>query len=124
LKTGAIQFYARGVKGGETFGVGFVTAPRKNKSYNTEMAGGAVPLSTYLDLTPQWQLVTIPLLDFPQTAQVLEVAIGEPVQTPFRWHIVQTVYFDVRPGPDPFVEFQVTNIRIVPTYDPAAVRKK
>jgi len=70
------------------------------------------------------KLVTISLLDLPQKASVVEAAIGESVQDPFRWNIVQTLYFSVQTGTDEWVEFQVANIRVVPSYDPKSVHKK
>jgi hypothetical protein len=123
LKNGALQFYVRGIKGGETFDMGFFTAPRMGQQW-AEMVGGTLHLSEYINLTTQWQLVTIPLMEFPQTASVVDAPTGQVTISPFRWHLVQTLYFAIQPGSDQWVEFQVANIRVVPSYDPSTVRKK
>ena len=123
LQNGALQFYIRGIKGGEKINVGFFTAPREQQKWS-EMAGGPTALTDYTALTTQWQLVTIPILDFPQKAKVTEAAIGETVQDAFRWKLVQTLFFSPQIGGDEWVEFQVANIRVVPSYDPKSVHKK
>jgi hypothetical protein len=122
-KVGALQFYVRGMKGGENLDVGFVMdkglqADEKIGFLNT------VPLSGYCKLTTQWQLVTIPLADFPDNGYHFDETLGQRITGVFKWGRVSE--FDVNlhaPGAETRVEVQFSSIRVVPSFDSKAVEK-
>jgi hypothetical protein len=83
-----------------------------------------VPLSGYCKLTTQWQLVTIPLADFPDNGYHFDETIGQRITGVFKWGRVSE--FDVNlhaPGAETRVEVQFSSIRVVPSFDSKAVEK-
>ncbi len=123
LKKGALQFYIRGAKGGENLDVGFVmekglAADEKIGFLNTVSLGG------YCKVTTQWQLVTIPLADFPVNGYHFDENISQRVTGPFKFGRVSE--FDVNlhaPGAEPVVEVLLSSIRVVPSFDSKAVER-
>jgi hypothetical protein len=122
-KTGALQFYVRGMKGGENLDLGFVmdkgmAADEKIGFLNT------LALNDYAKVTTQWQLVTIPLADFSANGYHFDDNIGQRITGVFKWGRVSE--FDVNlhaPGAEKSVEVQFSSIRVVPTFDAKAVEK-
>jgi hypothetical protein len=123
LKKGALQFYIKGTKGGESLsGIGFLMDKglgddEKHPLENT------VPLGNYCTITTKWQLVTIPLSDFPASGHRYDDRNGQQVTGPFKWHQVIEFNFDHSPSSDPDCEFQISSIRVVPRYDARKVEK-
>jgi hypothetical protein len=105
---GALQFYIRGSKGGEVFQVGFLMSPGLKADERT-YASNMVPLANYVQVTTNWQLVNIPLSDFPVGVS------GKNGTLPFNWTRVCQFQISRGPGSDE-PQFQLSNIRIVPSY--------
>ena len=115
LAHGALQFFIRGAKGGETFPVGFITDRGLTREESTGFEN-LVPLGSYATVTTDWQLVTIPLADFSQSGKHWDAKIGSEIVGPFNWTRVRNFFISKGPSSDPTMEFQITNIRIVPFY--------
>jgi Txe/YoeB family toxin of Txe-Axe toxin-antitoxin module len=122
LKTGALQFFVRGAKGGETSTVGFImekgTAPDEKYNLVEEL-----PLDNYIKVTTQWQLVTIPLSDFPAEGYHHDSATNSRITGPFKWDRVLEFAGNHTPTKDPNCELFFASVRIIPSYDPKAVGK-
>lgn len=124
VKNGALQFYIRGNKGGEALsGIGFVmdTGLAEDEKYHYETS---VPLGNYCSVTTKWQLVTIPLSDFPSSGHHYDERNGQQVSGPFKWNKVIEFDFDHSPGSDADFEIQVCNVRVIPKYSSKAVLKE
>jgi spore germination protein YaaH len=124
LAKGALQFYIRGNKGGETLsGVGFVmdTGLGNDEKIHYE---NSVPLGNYCSVTTKWQLVTIPLSDFPSSGHHFDDRNGQAVTGPFKWSKVIEFDIDHAPSADPDMEIQFSNIRVIPTYKAKLVQKE
>ena len=122
LKTGALQFYVRGKRGGETSTVAFIMekGPGADEKYSfvTE-----VPLERYVKTTNEWQWVTIPLSDFPMEGYHFDPATQTRMTGPFKWERVLEFAGNHTPTKDPQCELFFSSIRIVPAYDPKDVRR-
>ena len=122
LPTGALQLYIRGAKGGENFTVGFIMAKgsAEDEKYSFETS---VKISDYAKTTTQWQLVTIPLSDFPVNGRHWDDKSGASILGPFKWD--RTIEFGVEniPGSDQVFEVQIASVRVIPTYDKKAVER-
>lgn len=128
---GALQFYIRGAKGGETLsGVGFTMGPDKKTRFNFATT---VPLGDYCAVTTKWQAVTIPLSEFPltgtytevdETARRLEKLMNRAItrssiqvhECRFDWDRVAEVQFEHTANDDPDTEIQISNVVILPEY--------
>ncbi len=131
LEKGALQFYIRGNKGGETLsGVGFTMAKDAKHKFNFATT---VPLGDYCAVTTKWQTVTIPLSEFPltgkyteidETARHLQKIMNQTIthgtiqvhQCRFDWDQVIEVKFEHTANDDPDTEIQVSNVVILPEY--------
>jgi len=139
LEKGALQFYIRGNKGGETLsGVGFTMATDLNNKYHYETF---VPLGNYCAVTTKWQLVTIPLSEFPLTGQHyeedvyahwLQKVLDRPIsngtdqvfQGRFQWNKVIEFVLDHSPNDDPNLEIEISNVVILPEYKAKVVLRE
>jgi hypothetical protein len=124
LQKGALQFYIRGNKGGETLsGIGFSmdTGLGDDEKYHYVTS---VPLGNYCNVTTKWQLVTIPLSDFPNSGHHFDERNGQAISGPFKWNKVIEIDLDHAPGADPNMEIQLSNVVIVPKYKAKLVLKE
>ncbi len=122
VKNGAMQFYIKGSKGGETFTVGFESAPGLTKEESI-IYNNLIPLSNYVEVTTDWKLVTIPLADFPESGKHWDEKLQDNVTWPFNWTRLGQFFIMRGPAGDAPVEFQISNIRIVPTYSMKDLRR-
>jgi len=122
VQTGALQFYVKGAKGGETSTVGFIMdkGPGSDEKYGLVTE---VPLEHYVKTTDHWQWVTIPLSDFPVQGYHFDAATQSRVTGPFKWERVLEFAGNHTPTSDPNCELFFSSIRIVPVYDPKDVKK-
>jgi spore germination protein YaaH len=124
LSKGALQFYIRGNKGGEALsGVGFVmdTGLGSDEKFHYETS---VPLGNYCNVTTKWQMVTIPLSDFPSSGHHFDDRNGQAITGPFKWAKVIEFDFDHSPGSDADFHIQICNVRVVPKYNTKLVLKE
>jgi hypothetical protein len=122
LEHGALQFYARGAKGGEQFAVGFSCAAGIAAEEHYGL-GCEVPIENYCQLTPEWQKVTIPLAEFPQGGGWWDDITNESGNQPFRWNSVNEFICSIGPSADPFIQYQLSEVRIIPYYDALSVHR-
>jgi hypothetical protein len=125
LATGALQFYVRGAKGGETFNVGFACTDWIKDKKTEYHFTTSVPITDYVKLSPAWKLVTIPLNEFKGYGTTWSSRNGGEVHNEFRWHRVYTFTIDVLTttgGPDMNVQF--AGVRVLPAYDMKEVTKE
>jgi spore germination protein YaaH len=123
LKKGALQFYIRGNKGGEALsGVGFLMDKglKDDEKYNFE---NTVPLGNYCRVTTRWQLITIPLADFPGSGHRYDMRNGQTVNGSFKWDRVIEFNLDHAPASDPKLEIQISSVRVVPGYNARKVQR-
>jgi spore germination protein YaaH len=122
LKTGALQFYVRGAKGGENSTVGFIMekGPAEDEKYSLV---DEVPLDRYVQVTSQWQWVTIPLSDFPEEGYHHDNATNSKITGSFKWERVLEFTGNHAPTADPQCEIFFSSVRIIPTYDPGLVKR-
>jgi hypothetical protein len=131
LEKGALQFYIRGNKGDETLtGVGFTMATDSKHKYHFATT---VPLGDYCGVTTKWQMVTIPLSEFPLTgkhierdehAYQLQKATNQQIsnstdqvyQTRFNWSRVIELELENNRSSDTEMEIQISNVVILPEY--------
>ena len=139
LEKVALQFYIRGNKGGETLSsVGFRMAIDAKHKYNFE---STVPLGDYCGVTTKWQMVTIPLSEFPISGKHLEIdenerrlekAMNEQIKnstdqmytTHFLWDQVTEVEFEHTHDDNADTEIEISNVVIVPEYKYKVVLKE
>ncbi|HVZ80596.1 MAG TPA: glycosyl hydrolase family 18 protein [bacterium] len=121
-QSGALQFYIRGAKGGETNSVCFIMEKgmQADEKYNLV---SEVQLSDYCKVTTQWQLVTIPLSDFPENGYHHDDATGAKITGPFKWERVLEFGGNHTPTADANCEMFFSSVRIIPSYDAKAVEK-
>jgi spore germination protein len=119
---GALQFFVRGAKGGESFDIGFVMDKglTDEEKYTFE---NNVPITNYCEITTKWQLVTIPLADFPLAGHKYDDKNGQQIKGTFQWKQILEVSLAHAPGADPIMEVQLSSIRVVPTYNAKALEK-
>jgi hypothetical protein len=128
---GALQFYIRGNKGGEALtSVGFTMATDAKNKYNYAVT---VSLGDYCGITTKWQVVTIPLSEFPLTgkhmvedtyAHLLQKALNKAIssgadqlyQTRFNWNKVIELELENIHSSDTEMEIQISNVVILPEY--------
>lgn len=122
LKTGALQFYVRGAKGGEDTTVCFIMdkGMEADEKYNLVTE---VDLAQYCKVTTQWQLVTIPLSDFPVNGYHHDDATDSRITGPFHFERVLEFGGNHTPGSDPSCELFFSSVRVIPSYDAKAVER-
>jgi hypothetical protein len=131
LDKGALQFYIRGNRGGETLSaVGFTMANDGKHKFNFNTF---VPLGDYCGVTTKWQVVTIPLSEFPLSgkhvevdaeARRLQMATNQQIsnsgdqlyQCRFNWEKVTEVQFEHSPNDEGDMEIEISNVVILPQY--------
>jgi len=120
---GALQFYVRGSKGGEVLEVGFVmdTGLADDEKFHLQ---DTVPITNYVQVTPKWTLVTIPLADFPPSGNHYDDKNGQQIKATFKFNKVMEFVTAHAPGGDAVDEVQMSSVRIVPSYDPKEVAKE
>ncbi len=122
LKTGALQFYVRGAKGGENTTVGFIMEKGSASDEKYSLVD-EVPLDHYVKVTNQWQWVTIPLSDFPVEGYHHDSVTNSRITGSFKWERVLELAGNHTPTADPNCEIFFSSIRIIPTYDPGSVKR-
>jgi hypothetical protein len=139
LEKGALQFYIRGNKGEEALtSVGLTMATDAKNKYNYAVT---VSLGDYCGITTKWQVVTIPLSEFPLTgkymvedayAHLLQKALNKPIssgadqlyQTRFNWNRVIELELENIHSSDTEMEIQISNVVILPEYKPKTVLRE
>ena len=121
-QNGALQFYVRGSKGGETTTVCFIMdkGMKEDEKYYLVTE---VPLTNYAKVTIQWQLVTIPLSDFPENGYHHDDATDSKITGVFKWDRVLEFGGNHSPAEGAECELFFSSIRVIPSYDKKAVRK-
>ena len=119
---GALQFYVRGSKGGETTTVCFIMdkGMKEDEKYYLVTE---VPLTNYIKVTTQWQLVTIPLSDFPEKGYHHDDATDSKITGVFKWDRVLEFGGNHSPTEDAECELFFSSVRVVPSYYKKAVDK-
>ena len=119
---GSLQFYVRGSKGGETTTVGFIMdkGTKEEEKFNLMTE---VPLTNYTKVTAQWQLVTIPISDFPEKGYHHDDATDSKITGVFKWDRVLEFGGNHSPTENVECELFFSSIRVIPSYDKKAVPK-
>jgi len=139
LEKGALQFYIRGNKGEEGLtSVGFTMATDVKNKYNYAVT---VSLGDYCGITTKWQVITIPLSEFPLTgkhtvrdehARQLQKATNQQIsnsadqvyQTRFNWNRVIELELENNRSSDTEMEIQISNVVILPEYKAKVVLRE
>lgn len=124
LEKGALQFLIKGVHGDEMMEVGFEAQKTVKERLIQYGFVTTRPITDYIRVTTNWQLVTIPLSDFKITGASWSERQGQTVYNLFKWTRVSGFEFDIAPTADPDFHIQLAGIRIIPTYDVKAVAKQ
>ncbi len=123
LEHGALQFLVKGQHGGEHFPIGFSCSvglkPEERLTLDC-----VVPVENYCEVTTNWQLVTIPLSDFPIGGHSWDEELAENGTEPFRWDSVDTFISATGPQADQFIQFSISDVRVIPYYDPLSIKKR
>ncbi len=123
LDHGALRFFIRGNKGGETLKVGFTTSPGLTEDDAYEMEN-TIPLEGYVDVSTEWKLVTIPLDEFHEKVSWVDELTNEEYRLYFNWNRVYEFTIQSPSGGERTVDFQISNVRITPSYRPQEVHPR
>lgn len=119
VATGALTFYVRGTKGGETADIGFVQAKGLEA---TDLAYQILlPLDHYVHLGTAWQKVTIPLKDFPRQGTKWIESENRNATGDFNWDRVLEFTVSRAPGGTGQVGLAFADVEAVGSYDAAAL---
>jgi spore germination protein len=123
IAKGALQFYVRGAKGGESCTVGFLMDTGLKEDEKIHFLDD-LPMSNYVKVSTKWTLVTIPLADFSANGHHFDDKNGQNMTGPFKWEKVIEFDADHVQGSVSPVELQFSSIRVVPSYSAKAIRQE
>ncbi|MCL2101259.1 MAG: hypothetical protein FWH22_06050 [Fibromonadales bacterium] len=109
LLDGAVEFYIKGSNGGEQVSFGFLDSDGKGKKTQSKLT-----LNKYVQITKDWQLVKIPLADFPERGLYWDDARKAEFADRIDWSKIAEFRISIDKGTNPG-SFQVwiANVEIV-----------
>ena len=109
LLDGAVEFWIKGANGGEQASFGFLDTDGKGKKTQSKLT-----LNRYVQITKDWQLVKIPLADFPERGMYWDDARKAEFPDRIDWSKIAEFRVSVDKGVNPGgFQVWVANVEIV-----------
>jgi hypothetical protein len=119
LLDGAVEFYIKGAKGGELASFGFLDSDGKGKKTQSKLT-----LNRYVQVTKDWQLVKIPLIDFPDRGMYWDDTRKAEFPDRINWDKIAEFRISTDKGTNPGgFQVWVANVEVVKGTVPVAKPK-
>lgn len=104
-----LEFYIKGTKGGEQLLIGLLDEEVSDgKKTQVKMS-----LNKYVQITKDWQKVSIPLIDFPDRGLYWDQTKKTELPARIDWNKIAEIRFSIDKGTNPSFDIFVDNIEIV-----------
>lgn len=104
-----LEFYIKGTKGGEQLLIGLLDEEVSDgKKTQVKMS-----LNKYVQITKDWQKVSIPLIDFPDRGLYWDQTKKTELPARIDWNKIAEIRFSIDKGTNPSFDISVDNIEIV-----------